>query len=55
METRTTADGNNFIIEVTRQNSSSKSKIGRFFSLLMGITCLFFSSILFLTIFIYEN
>ncbi|OJE28339.1 hypothetical protein A9490_27860 [Bacillus thuringiensis] len=50
MEARTTADGNTFIIEVARQNSSRKSKIGRFFSLLMGLTCLFFSSILFFTI-----
>ncbi|HDX9630132.1 TPA: hypothetical protein ROY30_003849 [Bacillus cereus] len=50
METKTTADGNNYIIEVEQKKSSGKEKYGRRTSLVFGIFGIIFSVILGITI-----
>ncbi|PEX50193.1 hypothetical protein COJ42_13755 [Bacillus cereus] len=50
METKTTADGNNYIIEVEQKKSSWKEKFGRKTSLVFGILGIIFSIILGITI-----
>ncbi|MED2186825.1 hypothetical protein [Bacillus wiedmannii] len=50
METKTTADGNTYIIEVTQKKSSGKEKFGRKISLVFGILGITFSIILGITI-----
>ncbi|PFC06067.1 hypothetical protein [Bacillus thuringiensis] len=50
METKTTTDGNTFIIEVDQKKSSGKEKFGRKTSLVFGIFGIIFSVILGITI-----
>lgn len=50
MDTKTTADGNTFIIEVDQKKSSAKEKFGRKTSLFFGIFGIIFSVILGITI-----
>ncbi|PGL92428.1 hypothetical protein CN943_22035 [Bacillus thuringiensis] len=50
METKTTADGNTFIIGVDQKKSSGKEKLGRKTSLVFGIFGIIFSVILSITI-----
>ncbi|WP_025118150.1 hypothetical protein [Bacillus sp. H1m] len=50
METKTTTDGNTFIIEVDQKKSSGKEKLGRKTSLVFGIFGIIFSVILGITI-----
>ncbi|MBS9803104.1 hypothetical protein J4052_09025 [Bacillus toyonensis] len=50
METKTTADGNTYIIEVAQKKSSFKEKFGRKTSLVFGIFGILLSVILGITI-----
>lgn len=50
METKTTADGNTFIIEVGQKKSSLKEKFGHKTALVLGIFGILFSVILGITI-----
>ncbi|AJG94498.1 hypothetical protein I6G77_04590 [Bacillus tropicus] len=50
METKTTADGNTYIIKVDQKKSSVKEKFGRKTSLIFGIFGIIFSVILGITI-----
>ncbi|HFK1551096.1 TPA: hypothetical protein ACLE2C_000721 [Bacillus paranthracis] len=50
METKTTADGNTYIIEVEQKKSSLKEKFGRKTSLVFGIFGILLSVILSITI-----
>ncbi len=50
METKTTADGNTYIIEVEQKKSSLKEKFGRKTSLVFGIFGILLSVILGITI-----
>ncbi|MHA2893315.1 hypothetical protein [Bacillus cereus] len=50
METKTTTNGNTFIIEVDQKKSSGKEKFGRKTSLVSGIFGIIFSVILGITI-----
>lgn len=50
METKTTADGNTFIIEVDHKKSAVKEKVGRKTSFIFGIFGIIFSVILGITI-----
>ncbi|MCU4787403.1 hypothetical protein OCF11_23845 [Bacillus cereus] len=50
METKTTADGNTYIIEVEQKKSSLKENFGRKTSLIFGIFSIMFSVILGITV-----
>ncbi|CAM4311786.1 hypothetical protein [Bacillus wiedmannii] len=50
METKTTADGNTYIIELEQKKSSLKEKFGRKTSLVFGIFGIMFSVILGITV-----
>ncbi|AXY09925.1 hypothetical protein CUC43_25650 [Bacillus thuringiensis LM1212] len=50
METKTTADGNTYIIEVEQKKSSLKEKFGRKTALIFGIFGIMFSVILGITV-----
>ncbi|MGX5555753.1 hypothetical protein [Bacillus cereus] len=50
METKTTADGNTFIIKIMREKTSAKEKFGRISSFIIGLVGFIFSLLLCITL-----